>query len=388
MFKKQVISVVLVMFLVLSISIDSKAAYIDFSSLHTEPTCSDTSGYVVLACRDNSGQTVFRIYAWTIVPNGETDSFPTMDFELRSSQMWFTAQCVGNAHLTLWELYADGGFQIVKSTSFNGSLNLQYDIYTPVGYSIKGNYGIVPTGTYDTVSVYWASEKQTINYLMFIYSTLQQMQTGSNSSNEKLNEICLRLQYLYGINDDLERLANSTYELLNEYMPYLRAELQGVNEELDRLYDVMVQIREEQEETNTWLEKIFNFLEEKDEKDKEAATQQGNQSSKDVSDMIQDDSEGFKDSLGGLTASMSYSGTDCSWSFPTVKLPAIPGVMDEVTLIKEQDINFSYWVNSLPSFILLLVQSVCTAALIVFCFKELYGAISYVLTLKGGGNSE
>ena len=83
---------------------------------------------------------------------------------------------------------------------------------------------------------------------------------------------------------------------------------------------------------------------------------------------------------------MSYSGTNCSWTFPAITLPAIPGVMDSVQLTSEQPIDFTYWVNQIPANLLLLIQSLLTIALIIYCFKEVYGTISYVLTLRGGGS--
>lgn len=143
---------------------------------------------------------------------------------------------------------------------------------------------------------------------------------------------------------------------------------------------------EEQEESNTWLEKIFDLIKGSSEQEKQEAQTQGNQSTSDATTAITDNSQGFIDSLGGLASSMSYSGTNCSWTFPAITLPAIPGVMDSVQLTSEQPIDFTYWVNQIPANLLLLIQSLLTIALIIYCFKEVYGTISYVLTLRGGGS--
>lgn len=85
---------------------------------------------------------------------------------------------------------------------------------------------------------------------------------------------------------------------------------------------------------------------------------------------------------------MSYSGTQCAWTFPALYLPEIPGVMSRTQLTSEKPIDFAYWVNQIPSDVLLLVRSVLTIALIGYCFKEFYGVIEYVLTMRGGGNNE
>lgn len=124
------------------------------------------------------------------------------------------------------------------------------------------------------------------------------------------------------------------------------------------------------------------------EKEKTETQNQGEGSVNDVSGAIEDKSAGFVSSIGNLVSAMSYNGTSCAWKFPALKLPAIDGVMSEIKLTDEKPIDFEYWVNKMPSNVLLLVRSLLTIALIGYCFKELYNTISYVLTLKGGGNSE
>lgn len=124
------------------------------------------------------------------------------------------------------------------------------------------------------------------------------------------------------------------------------------------------------------------------ENEKNETQLQGEGSVNDVSSAIDDKSSGFISSIGNLVSAMSYNGTSCAWNFPSMQLPAIPGVMDEIKLTDEKPIDFEYWVNKIPPNILLLVRSVLTIALIGYCFKELYSTISYVLTLKGGGNDE
>lgn len=108
-------------------------------------------------------------------------------------------------------------------------------------------------------------------------------------------------------------------------------------------------------------------------------------SATDSVDAVPDRSEGFISSLGGLISALSYNGTECAWTFPSIKLPAISGVMGEMVLSEEKPIDFSFWVEKMPSNILILIRAITTIALVVYCFKELYSTISYVLTLKGGG---
>ena len=135
-------------------------------------------------------------------------------------------------------------------------------------------------------------------------------------------------------------------------------------------------------------DKIINNQNQIVENERNETQTQGEDSIDGVSGAIEDKSSGFVKSIGNLVSAMSYNGTACAWKFPALKLPAIKGVMSETKLTDEKPIDFAYWVNKIPSNILLLVRSVLTIALIGYCFKELYNTISYVLTLKGGGNDE
>lgn len=100
---------------------------------------------------------------------------------------------------------------------------------------------------------------------------------------------------------------------------------------------------------------------------------------------VPNQSDGFINALGNLVSALSYNGIECKWTLPQVKMPQISNIVPEMVLIEQQDIDFGVWVQKMPSNILSLIQAVCTGALIVYCFKELYGTISYVFTLKGGG---
>ena len=135
-------------------------------------------------------------------------------------------------------------------------------------------------------------------------------------------------------------------------------------------------------------DKIIDNQNQLQENEKNEAESSGQGSVDEISGAIEDKSAGFISAISNLVGSMSYDGTACAWSFPAIKLPAIEGVMAETQLTEEMPIDFEFWVNKIPSNILLLIRSLLTIALIGYCFKELYGTISYVLTLKGGGNNE
>lgn len=124
------------------------------------------------------------------------------------------------------------------------------------------------------------------------------------------------------------------------------------------------------------------------EQEKTETQNSGDNSVNDVSSSVPDKSAGMLSALQSLSNAVSYTGTSAKWTFPQMYIPAIAGVTDRINLNPEMEIDFTYWVNQIPEDIMTLISALATIGLVVFAFKELYGLISYVLTLKGGGNNE
>lgn len=215
------------------------------------------------------------------------------------------------------------------------------------------------------------------------------------SANIINNDSGIKAVRSYGKNELILLNANPIYNWTVTYGSdtSLYYKMQGIKEALqisnqgviDNANQNASQIQQNQDD-NT--DKIIENQQQIQENEKNEAETQGQGSVDEIGSAIEDKSAGFISAIGSLVNSMSYNGTACAWSFPALKLPAIEGVMAEYQLTEEQPIDFEFWVNKIPSDILLLVRSLLTIALIVYCFKELYSTISYVLTLKGGGNSE
>ncbi len=149
-------------------------------------------------------------------------------------------------------------------------------------------------------------------------------------------------------------------------------------------FDVItVQFRFYSMKSNFGLESEFSQYNEKNETQKS-----GNDSLNDVSSAVPDKSAGMLSALQSLSNAVSYTGTEAKWKFPQMYIPAIAGVTDRINLNSEMEIDFSYWVNQIPQDIRTIISALATIGLVIFAFKELYGLISYVLTLKGGGNNE
>lgn len=355
MFKKKIVTVILICLCCFSFSITSFAT----SSLSpytkirmNRPTTSDNSGYLELVVKNGSAYEVY-VYFW--YGNGTDNSLNETEFRenitINFSSVSFTPMFNEATQVTLCIITS------INETEGHGILSQSGGSYTHdigkqvLGYHVYGNYGTVSTysGFFNNgFDVSYADDDETVYHLIQLYNQLVQSNENDEVMIEKINSIM-----------------NSN---------------SSIDSKMSQLVDL-------QEDTNTWLEKIFNYLKESPEKQKQEAQTQGNNSTSQGMNAIEDKGGDFSGSLGGLTNSMSYTGTDCSWTFPTVKLPAIAGVMDEVTLIESQPIDFSFWVNAIPSGIMLIIQSVLTIGLIVYCFKELYSTIAYVLTLRKDDNS-
>lgn len=151
---------------------------------------------------------------------------------------------------------------------------------------------------------------------------------------------------------------------------------------LSMIFDVdsLVYLQQETGKTNAMLQSILEQME----SEKDEANSAGSSGVGDLTDAVPDYSEGFKTALQGLADSMSYTGTEAKIAIPAVNVPGLDGLYGGFQMMEAQEVDFSVYINMMPGNLLLLVQSLLTIALIVYCFKELYGSVSYVLTLRGG----
>lgn len=188
-----------------------------------------------------------------------------------------------------------------------------------------------------------------------------------DDSNNMLNTYC---RYVY--------LADIRFKTFTKEEIASQQIIDNQNENTDKI------IQNQDENTQA----IIDNEKELQEQEKQEANDTGDDGVNQIGSVIPNDSDGFIDSIGNLVGAMSYTGTDCNWELPSVSLPKIDGVMPSIKLWDKQEIPFEYWIAKIPSGTMTLVQSLLTIALIVYCFKELYSVISYVLTLKGGGANE
>lgn len=129
-------------------------------------------------------------------------------------------------------------------------------------------------------------------------------------------------------------------------------------------------------------DKIIDNQNQLQENEKNEAQSSGSSGSDDVASAVPDKSAGFTEALSTFVRSMSTTDTECNLTFPALSIPEIAGLIPAANLSAEQNINFSQVVAMIPTSILEIVRALATIALIIYCFKELYSTISYVLTMR------
>lgn len=93
-----------------------------------------------------------------------------------------------------------------------------------------------------------------------------------------------------------------------------------------------------------------------------------------------------KDAITPLMTACNYEGTNSVWTFPSITIPAIPGLFDEMKLSEEQSFDFSTYADEyIPETLLQLVRYLMTAGLILFAIKELMSIISQIFGGSSGG---
>lgn len=394
MFKKKcsVIIFAFIMFISVGLfSFESKAAnagafFLDYA----EPAVNENAGYLsLLLWNEYSNGYMINTYFWNLTPSsGGVEASAYMIIEMAPHEVRFN---VGGdksngvtAYMHLGLFGADGRQNEMLATSTDVFEQPFPEFMSIKGYIYKGNIGNVKGLTSDYPPTECNADYFDIHFedspsAKLISDILYQVTCISGDTNDIMSN-------LFSIMNSVDGVENQLSSMIS-YLQTIDGDLKEISTQLQAIYNKADEILNEQKIANSWLEKIFDYLNESQEQQKQEAEIQGGNSTSQGMDAIEDKGAGFTDSLGGLVSSMSYSGTECAWNFPEVKLPAISGVMDEIVLMESQPIDFAQWVNAIPNDILIVVQSLLTIGLIVYCFKELYSTIAYVLTLRKDDNA-
>lgn len=371
MFKQKIVAAVLVLVLAvgfpMTVFASGQSSTMEFTVNYPEPTCNENQGYFSVVYTGNFSGYRLWTYFWNIQDQTEFDSSVSMKITFNNQVFTFEPDIFGDhyAGVTLANYSYDERMSVcytksLYATSMGPVYSDNYAGSNIVGILYGGN---VTLGTslqgFTVPIVHFSGEPSAVEL------------------NSKLDEIIYRLGMIE------ENTAETVSQLESIYNQNIE-----IIDKLDKMDGLLRDIKSQLNTANDWLEEIYNTLDQAPSKEKDEATQQGQQSTSEVTSSVDDKGADFNSAINKLSGAFSTESTSCSWTFPALYLPEIPGVMSRVQLSPEMPIDFEYWVNKIPSDILDLVQSLLTIGLIIYCFKEFYDLISYVLTLKGGSASE
>lgn len=238
--------------------------------------------------------------------------------------------------------------------------------YPNMAYIDPGNIPITdPDGLYDFAipSIAWSDATdpdlylehilQIERYIMMIQNTATY---GTDVLDDVLSELSLLTDLFNANSDIIKSQTDKIDESLSELNEDINEEMSELNQGIDEL------VTQGQAEYNSAVS--------------------GADDSLNVITGIENKGEGIISAMGSLISALSYNGTECNWQLPEVYIPAIPNVIDRTLLFQNAEIDFEFWIDKIPDNIMTVIKALSTLALIIYCFKELYGTLAYVFTLK------
>lgn len=121
-------------------------------------------------------------------------------------------------------------------------------------------------------------------------------------------------------------------------------------------------------------------------KERDEAQNAGDELTGELEEVIPDYSEDIGQALASLASALAYDGTEAVLRIPQVNFPQVGDLIPAFVMMEAQEVDMGEYVNMMPPELLLLVQSLLTGALIMYCFYELYSSVGMVLMPKGGAD--
>lgn len=275
----------------------------EFYLHYAQPSIGDNQGYVNFLFYSPSRGYYINTIFWNVYCYTENgDSLPVQGEITVKNNGWefhpYTQ--LTNYNGTIYSLYmynADGHCYHLKSSSSDSHVHTTSG--TIIGYQAFGNVKINDTylgNANGKFTVYYATDgsslllMEVIDLLMWTYEVDVDIY---NTAHSILNSV-----------DGLENQLSSVVN----YLKSVDSKLSGIQDELEEIYSKLDEILEEEKKQTSWLEKIWNSIQEfftPDDKDKET-TDKLEESSKEQSNQLNDLNEQNKvDKLDPSTSSGS-----------------------------------------------------------------------------------
>lgn len=294
-YKNHILSVVVALSIVIggvcSNSLVSNAAFFEYTMNCAEPAKTDNNGYIVLLMHDSSNGSYFpHIYAWNAYSasgdeNGDRALYNAVTeyVFVGSSFIEFGPSCLYGEYTlvahSIYEIDEESIFRM-KLSSKSERFRMDYgETITCVDYKIYGN-GYV---SYDGVggvgdwNVYF-DDSEDCRILRDIYTLLLNMSgdTSSDVMNNTLSSISGKLDalgsHITAQNNKLDVIEKSLdnfklglysrLEGLGANVATIKERLNSIEYTMFMMYEKMLNIHEEQQKQTSWLEKIWNSIQE------------------------------------------------------------------------------------------------------------------------------
>ena len=201
--------------------------------------------------------------------------------------------------------------------------------------------------------------------------------TNKLGSIEKISEKSYKIHLYY--NAEVTGYYSATIQLAQEFLSRGSGSVNWVGQGVGVYYDpggsnydeILQLINQNVENLPSRINKL---LEQNNEDIKSEASNEGAGRVEKAKEALQNalPVSAVKDAITPIITACGYNGTDSKWQFPSISIPAIPGLFDEIVLTEAQDIDLSaYATLYIPETLLMLVRSLLTAGLIMFAIKEL-----------------
>lgn len=220
---------------------------------YPKPPVSNTQGYVNLLCVNQNGYYVETIL-WNLYGTANDGSYAPISalITLNSGSWKFggiaDANTTRSFYYSLYMFDSNGVFSHLKtsdSEGFTRSVNGQI-----CGYMAFGNVSIVESTSFKwpLFTVYY-TEDATVKVLYEVLNTLYSMNSREPAILSAVNSI---LNSVDGVENQLSSVIN--------YLKSIDSELDSIKSELQDIYDKAEEILQEEKKQTTWLEKIWNSI--------------------------------------------------------------------------------------------------------------------------------
>lgn len=211
---------------------------------YPQPYCSETKGYISLVYyHAQSSQYRLNTLFWSIEPdfdtNNGTDRTTLMDITITGNRVVLQPWCEGGYYYYSLFEYSSQDFISLNQSGYYPPIasapKFDYTYENLVGVVFGGNVGTcnMNGGYYSTPTIHWANSPDA-------------------------NELYYRLNIIWS---HLEQIDGDTTEIVNKLLDIYNQNV-DINIKLDELKALHEQLIEEQQESNTWLEKIWNSIQE------------------------------------------------------------------------------------------------------------------------------